>query len=83
MTKMMNIPYHSELSEPVINANKNLSSSFSNLFGMIFVPLWQGTIVYNTMKPDDFLAVTFLKKYPIDTARLLESMNVQWKPHNS
>ena len=29
------------------------------------------------MKPDDFLALTFLKKYPIDTARLLESMNAQ------
>ena len=29
------------------------------------------------MKPDDFLAQTFLKKYPIDTARLLESMNAQ------
>ena len=29
------------------------------------------------MKPDDFLAMTFLKKYPIDTARLFESINAQ------
>ena len=29
------------------------------------------------MKPDDFLAMTFIKKYPIDTARLFESMNAQ------
>ena len=27
------------------------------------------------MKPDDLLAITFLQKYPIDSARLLESMN--------
>ena len=29
------------------------------------------------MNPHDFLALTFLKKYPIDTSRLLESMNAQ------